>query len=65
MHEGFRPSSERGIQNLGLLDPKYCLPNEAGAVASVGMLYCHIPVKFDAPTVEDPVAVAPTPLTRR
>ena len=41
------------IVNLGLLDPKYCLPDEAGAVASLGMAYRHIPVKFDRPTVED------------
>jgi protein tyrosine phosphatase (PTP) superfamily phosphohydrolase (DUF442 family) len=41
------------VVNLGLLDPKYCLPDEAGAVASLGMAYRHIPVKFDTPTVED------------
>lgn len=41
------------LVNLGLLDPKYCLPDEAGAVASLGMVYRHIPVKFDAPAVED------------
>lgn len=41
------------VVNLGLLDPNYCLPDEAEAVASLGMTYRHIPVKFDAPTVED------------
>jgi protein tyrosine phosphatase (PTP) superfamily phosphohydrolase (DUF442 family) len=41
------------VVNLGLLDPKYCLPDEAGAVAALGMAYRHIPVKFDAPRVED------------
>jgi protein tyrosine phosphatase (PTP) superfamily phosphohydrolase (DUF442 family) len=41
------------VVNLGLLDPKYCLPDEAGAVASLGMGYRHIPVRFDAPTLED------------
>jgi protein tyrosine phosphatase (PTP) superfamily phosphohydrolase (DUF442 family) len=41
------------VVNLGLLDPKYCLPDEAGLVASLGMEYRHIPVKFDAPTVDD------------
>jgi protein tyrosine phosphatase (PTP) superfamily phosphohydrolase (DUF442 family) len=41
------------VVNLGLLDPKYCLPDEAGHVASLGLAYRHIPVKFDAPTVED------------
>jgi protein tyrosine phosphatase (PTP) superfamily phosphohydrolase (DUF442 family) len=41
------------VVNLGLLDPKYCLPDEAGLVASLGMAYRHIPVKFDAPAVDD------------
>jgi protein tyrosine phosphatase (PTP) superfamily phosphohydrolase (DUF442 family) len=41
------------VINLGLLDPKYCLADEAGLVASLGMAYRHIPVKFDAPTVDD------------
>jgi protein tyrosine phosphatase (PTP) superfamily phosphohydrolase (DUF442 family) len=41
------------VINLGLLDPKYCLPDEAGVVASLGMEYRHIPVRFEAPTVED------------
>jgi protein tyrosine phosphatase (PTP) superfamily phosphohydrolase (DUF442 family) len=41
------------VVNLGLLDPKYCLPDEASAVASLGMAYHHIPVRFDAPTVDD------------
>jgi protein tyrosine phosphatase (PTP) superfamily phosphohydrolase (DUF442 family) len=41
------------VVNLGLLDPKYCLPDEAGSVATLGMTYRHIPVRFDAPAVED------------
>ena len=41
------------VVNLGLLDPKYCLADEAGLVASLGMEYRHLPVKFDAPAVED------------
>ena len=41
------------VVNLGLLDPRYCLPDEAGLVESLGLEYHHIPVKFDAPTVED------------
>jgi protein tyrosine phosphatase (PTP) superfamily phosphohydrolase (DUF442 family) len=41
------------VVNLGLLDPKYCLADEAGLVASLGMRYAHIPVKFDAPAVDD------------
>jgi protein tyrosine phosphatase (PTP) superfamily phosphohydrolase (DUF442 family) len=43
----------RKVINLGLLDPKYCLPDEAGTAAGLGMEYRHIPVRFDAPTVED------------
>ena len=41
------------VINLGLLDPKYCLPDEAGLAASLGMAYRHIPVRFDAPAVDD------------
>jgi protein tyrosine phosphatase (PTP) superfamily phosphohydrolase (DUF442 family) len=41
------------VINLGLLDPKYCLADEAGLVTSLGMAYRHIPVKFEAPTVDD------------
>jgi protein tyrosine phosphatase (PTP) superfamily phosphohydrolase (DUF442 family) len=48
------------VVNLGLLDPKYCLPDEAGVVAALGMEYRHIPVRFDAPTLEDFRAFAAT-----
>ena len=41
------------VINLGLYDPKYCLPDEAAVVAALGLEYRHIPVKFDAPTIED------------
>ena len=41
------------VINLGLLDPKYCLADEAALVRSLGLDYRHIPVKFDAPAVED------------
>ena len=41
------------IINLGLLDPRYCLEDEIGLVASLGMAYHHIPVNFQAPTIED------------
>jgi protein tyrosine phosphatase (PTP) superfamily phosphohydrolase (DUF442 family) len=41
------------VTNLGLLDPRYCLPDEAGLVASLGMAYRHLPVVFDAPQLED------------
>ena len=43
----------RRVVNLGLLDPKYCLPDEAALAASLGMEYRHIPVRFDAPTLDD------------
>ena len=41
------------VLNLGLLDPKYCLPDEAGAVARLNLHYEHIPVDFQNPTLED------------
>jgi len=51
-----REAAEAGytaVVNLGLLDPRYCLPDEAGFVASLGLRYHHIPVQFDSPTVDD------------
>lgn len=42
----------RSVINLGLLDPRYCLVDEAGLVVSLGLRYHHIPVPFDAPTVD-------------
>ncbi len=41
------------VVNLGLLDPRYCLADEAGTVASLGLAYHHIPVDFDAPRAGD------------
>lgn len=41
------------VINLGLLDPKYCLPDEAGSVARAGLEYHHIPVVFTDPKVTD------------
>ena len=41
------------VVNLGLTDPRYCLPDEAGAVAALGMRYHHIPVDFANPTDDD------------
>ena len=41
------------VVNLGLLDPRYCLPDEAGTVASLGLAYHHIPVDFNAPQPDD------------
>jgi protein tyrosine phosphatase (PTP) superfamily phosphohydrolase (DUF442 family) len=37
------------IVNLGLLDPRYCLADEAGTVTDLGLVYHHIPVDFNAP----------------
>ncbi len=41
------------VLNLGLLDPRYCLPDEAGLTESLGMAYRHIPVDFNAPQFDD------------
>jgi len=41
------------VVNLGLLDPRYCLADEAGSVASLGLTYHHIPVDFNAPQHDD------------
>lgn len=46
--EGFQ-----AVINLGLLDPRYCLEDEAGLVTALGMRYVHIPVDFQAPTQDD------------
>jgi len=41
------------VINLGLLDPKYCLRDEAGLVGDLGMEYHHIPVVFTDPKTDD------------
>ena len=41
------------VINLGLLDPRYCLQDEAASVASLGMEYHHIPVIFTDPKTDD------------
>ena len=41
------------VVNLGLLDPRYCLADEAGLVESLGVAYFHIPVDFRAPRSSD------------
>jgi uncharacterized protein (TIGR01244 family) len=46
-------SGFRAVINLGLLDPKYCLPDETGTARSLGLAYEHVPVRFDAPRAED------------
>ena len=45
------------VINLALHDEKrYALPDETGTVATLGMTYVHIPVKFNAPTENDLLA---------
>jgi len=54
--EQIRELAQAGVEciiNLGLLDPRYCLADEAGLVRSLGVEYQHIPVDFQAPTIED------------
>lgn len=41
------------IINLGLLDRRYCLADEAGLARSLGFEYHHIPVDFKRPTRAD------------
>ena len=41
------------VVNLGLMDPRYCLADEAGLVGALGMMYHHIPVDFNAPQLDD------------
>lgn len=41
------------VVNLGLLDPRYCLPDEAASVRALGMAYHHVPVEFQNPTAAD------------
>ena len=43
----------RAIVNLGLLDSGSCLQDEASSAIALGLDYRHIPVLFEAPTVED------------
>jgi protein tyrosine phosphatase (PTP) superfamily phosphohydrolase (DUF442 family) len=55
----------RVVVNLGLLDPRYCLPDEAGSVARLGLSYHHIPVDFQQPRLEDYRAFESTLLSAR
>ena len=52
LHEVAQAGFE-AIVNLGLLDPKYCLRNEAESAAQLRLRYRHIPVRFDAPMRSD------------
>ena len=52
----FREIARAGYEvviNLGLLDPKYCLPDEAGLLLGLGIEYHHIPVVFGSPQLVD------------
>jgi len=40
------------VVNLGLLDPRYCLADEAASVHALGLGYHHVPVDFQAPTLD-------------
>jgi protein tyrosine phosphatase (PTP) superfamily phosphohydrolase (DUF442 family) len=41
------------IINLGLLDGKYALADEALSVKNLGLTYHHIPVLFDNPQIDE------------
>ena len=41
------------VVNLGLLDPRYCLADEAAVVRALGLEYHHVPVDFLAPSEAD------------
>ena len=41
------------IINLGLLDGKYALADEALSVKNLGLTYHHIPVVFDNPQIDE------------
>jgi protein tyrosine phosphatase (PTP) superfamily phosphohydrolase (DUF442 family) len=45
------------VVNLALHDdPRYSLPDEPGLVKSLGMVYVHIPVRFDSPAEDEMLA---------
>lgn len=53
--EQFSGISEAGyaaVVNLALPTSDHAVPDEGSVVTGLGMSYFHIPVKFDAPTVE-------------
>jgi len=43
----------RVIINLGLLNTRYALPDEAGLVKELGIDYYHIPVNFEKPLLTE------------
>lgn len=50
----------RHVVNLGLATHPRALPDEAGTVAALGMVYHHLPVDFEQPTDADFEAFAAT-----
>ncbi|RME35921.1 MAG: phosphatase [Gammaproteobacteria bacterium] len=51
----FNEIAAAGVQaviNLALADSEGALPHEGGLVTSLGMDYFHLPVSFEAPTLE-------------
>src|SRR5689334_16080537 len=54
--EQLRDVADAGFEvvvNLGLLDPRYCLADEAGSVQALGLAYHHIPVDYTSPQPDD------------
>jgi protein tyrosine phosphatase (PTP) superfamily phosphohydrolase (DUF442 family) len=43
----------RVIVNLGLLNTRYALPDEAGLIKELGIEYHHIPVNFEKPQLTE------------
>jgi protein tyrosine phosphatase (PTP) superfamily phosphohydrolase (DUF442 family) len=41
------------VINLGLSDGKYALPDEATSLATLGLAYYHIPVRFESPQLAE------------
>jgi protein tyrosine phosphatase (PTP) superfamily phosphohydrolase (DUF442 family) len=41
------------VINLGLLGQPYSLENEAKSVRKLGIVYHHLPVEFEAPSLDD------------
>ena len=41
------------VINLATNNPEYSLPNEAGIVRSLNIIYHHIPVDWDSPQIND------------
>ena len=51
--DAVRAAGYEVVINLALPNSTYALPDEQDVVTSRGMAYVHIPVNFDAPSVDD------------